>query len=187
MRTDTRLSRIDQHDHGFLDLEGKAGGRSKTCGPSKLRRGKMELHCGISHQNTGEKYTIQYFRILSTAYLPRPPPCVHERYRGGSGSLIFRKGTQSFPFRKRAFGSEGGNKMCLVLIVEDNATFRHSLKDVLQTQFPSMGIEEAADSEEALIKLRGLEPDLIFMDIKLPAETVWNLPGLSRAPIPKYR
>ena len=58
--------------------------------------------------------------------------------------------------------------MCLVLIVEDNATFRHSLKDVLKTQFPSMGIEEAADSEEALLKLRVFEPDLIFMDIKLP-------------------
>ncbi|MFZ2447132.1 MAG: response regulator transcription factor [Syntrophobacteraceae bacterium] len=58
--------------------------------------------------------------------------------------------------------------MCLVLIVEDNVTFRHSLMDVLRTQFPSMGIEEASDSEEALLKLRVLEPDLIFMDIKLP-------------------
>ncbi len=60
--------------------------------------------------------------------------------------------------------------MCLTLIVEDNVIFRRSLKEVLRTRFPTMAIEEAGDSKEALSKFQSLLPDLIFMDIKLPGE-----------------
>ncbi len=56
------------------------------------------------------------------------------------------------------------------LIVEDNATFRQSLKEVLRTRFPLMVIREAADGEEALREIDALVPDIIFMDIKLPGE-----------------
>ena len=56
------------------------------------------------------------------------------------------------------------------LIVEDNATFRQSLKEVLRTRFPLMVIGEAADGEEALREIDALVPDMIFMDIKLPGE-----------------
>ncbi len=60
--------------------------------------------------------------------------------------------------------------MCLTLIVEDNAIFRRSLKEVLRTRFPTMAIEEAGDGKEALSKVQTFLPDLIFMDIKLPGE-----------------
>jgi two-component system response regulator YesN len=56
------------------------------------------------------------------------------------------------------------------LIVEDNATFRQSFKEVLCTRFPLMVIREAADGEEALREIDALVPDMIFMDIKLPGE-----------------
>ena len=56
------------------------------------------------------------------------------------------------------------------LIVEDNATFRQSLKDLLCSRFPLMVIGEAVDGEEALQKIDTLAPDIIFMDIKLPGE-----------------
>ncbi|MFQ5935612.1 MAG: response regulator transcription factor [Acidiferrobacterales bacterium] len=59
------------------------------------------------------------------------------------------------------------------LIVEDNAAFREFLRDILQTRFPSMEIIEAHDGEEALGHLRGAgqpDPDLIFMDVRLPGE-----------------
>lgn len=58
--------------------------------------------------------------------------------------------------------------MCLTLIVEDNATFRRSLRDMLCARFPAMSIEEAGDGTEALQKVHTLTPDLVFMDIKLP-------------------
>jgi DNA-binding NarL/FixJ family response regulator len=58
--------------------------------------------------------------------------------------------------------------MVQILIVEDNAVFRHSLKQVLSVRFPFMAIAEAADSTEALAKVDTLCPDLVFMDIRLP-------------------
>ena len=58
--------------------------------------------------------------------------------------------------------------MSVTLIVEDNSTFRRSLKEMLCARFPEMSIEEAADGPEALNKVSDLSPDIVFMDIKLP-------------------
>jgi len=58
--------------------------------------------------------------------------------------------------------------MLRVLIVEDNRIFREAFKKGLVDYFPSMVIEEAANGDEALQKIKGGPPDLIFMDIRLP-------------------
>ena len=58
--------------------------------------------------------------------------------------------------------------MCSVLLVEDNPTFRKSLKEMLALRFPGLEIGEASDGEEALQELGNINPDIIFMDIKLP-------------------
>jgi len=54
------------------------------------------------------------------------------------------------------------------LIVEDNVTYRQSLRQLLSGRFPSMQIAEAADGEEALRHGLSRRFDLIFMDIRLP-------------------
>jgi DNA-binding NarL/FixJ family response regulator len=58
--------------------------------------------------------------------------------------------------------------MFRILIVEDNDTFRQSLKEILKVRFPGMVIREASNGSDALKEVEGLIPDLIFMDIKLP-------------------
>ena len=58
--------------------------------------------------------------------------------------------------------------MLRVLIVEDKTIFREELKKGLYDHFPFMEIEEAAEGEEALQKVNGSLPHLIFMDIRLP-------------------
>jgi len=58
--------------------------------------------------------------------------------------------------------------MLKVLIVEDNRIFREAFKKGLVHYFPSMVIEEAGNADEALQKIKGGPPDLIFMDIRLP-------------------
>jgi YesN/AraC family two-component response regulator len=58
--------------------------------------------------------------------------------------------------------------MLKVLIVEDNRIFREAFKKGLLDYFQSMVIEEAPNGEEALQKIKGGPPDLIFMDIRLP-------------------
>jgi DNA-binding NarL/FixJ family response regulator len=66
--------------------------------------------------------------------------------------------------------SSGVIKNFKTLIVEDNASFRRSLKESLETLFPSMIIQEAAEGSEALQKVDTFLPELIFMDIHLPGE-----------------
>jgi CheY-like chemotaxis protein len=44
--------------------------------------------------------------------------------------------------------------MFKTLLVEDNAPFRQSLREMLCERFPKMVVEEAEDGEEALQKLR---------------------------------
>jgi DNA-binding NarL/FixJ family response regulator len=71
------------------------------------------------------------------------------------------------------------------LLVEDNASFRHTLFDILSTQFPSIAIEEAADGKEALQKIESTLPNLVFMDIKLPGENGLQLTQKIKAKYPK--
>ena len=58
--------------------------------------------------------------------------------------------------------------MNTTLLVEDNALFRKSLKDMLIARFPSMVIEEAENCQLALTLVAALTPQIIFMDIQLP-------------------
>ena len=73
------------------------------------------------------------------------------------------------------------------LIVEDNASFREILKDKLQTLFSSMAIYKTAEGREALQKLDALEPDLVFMDIRLPGENGIQLTQKIRAKYPNTK
>jgi len=61
--------------------------------------------------------------------------------------------------------------MFTALIVEDNRTFRHFLRDMLHERFPRMRLQEASDGESALKMVKKGLPDLIFMDIRLPGES----------------
>jgi len=74
--------------------------------------------------------------------------------------------------------------MYKTLIIEDNATFRQSLREILCNKFPSMLIEEAANGKEALQKIEDLPPNLIFMDIKLPDESGLRLTKKIKATYP---
>ena len=67
-------------------------------------------------------------------------------------------------------GYSGETLTLKTLIVEDNVFFRETLKEELQTLFPSMVIGEAAEGNEALQKVDALKPEIVFMDIRLPGE-----------------
>ena len=58
--------------------------------------------------------------------------------------------------------------MATILIIEDNALIRTSLRDIVRRQFPSVSVEEARDAKEAMDKVQALRPSFIFMDIKVP-------------------
>ena len=69
--------------------------------------------------------------------------------------------------------------MSEVLIVDDNALFRQTLKDILLSNHLSdlkIHVTEAENGDEAM-KRMGLTPppELIFMDIQLPGENGFSL------------
>jgi len=56
------------------------------------------------------------------------------------------------------------------LIVEDNTIFRKTFRDALSKHFPEMALQEATNGKIALKKLDTFQPELIFMDIRLPGQ-----------------
>ncbi len=56
-----------------------------------------------------------------------------------------------------------------VLIVDDHALFREGLASILSAQPDFEVIGEAADGLEATVKAQELHPDLILMDVSMPA------------------
>jgi DNA-binding NarL/FixJ family response regulator len=54
-----------------------------------------------------------------------------------------------------------------VLIVEDNAVFRKTLKSILMAKYPNVDVMEAENATQTMDKIRTECPDLIFMDINL--------------------
>ena len=60
--------------------------------------------------------------------------------------------------------------MCKVLIVEDNAAFRATLREVLHSHFPVMRIEEEPDGSGLFSRMDAFHPNIVFMAIRLPGE-----------------
>ena len=77
--------------------------------------------------------------------------------------------------------------MVKVLLVEDNQIFREAFKQNLCQDFPSLIIEEAGSSEEALKKIDGTPPQLIFMDIRLPGMNGLQLAQKIKRDFPNIR
>ena len=65
--------------------------------------------------------------------------------------------------------------MPTILIIDDNASFRESFRDLLVQHFPDMRIEEAADMKGSLEKISVHPTDLIFVDIELAGESGLDL------------
>ena len=53
------------------------------------------------------------------------------------------------------------------LIVDDDARFRRRVKELLASEPDIEVIGEAADGQEAILKAREIEPDLVLMDVRM--------------------
>ncbi len=77
--------------------------------------------------------------------------------------------------------------MLSVLLVEDNEVYRKALREKLCEHFPSMVIDEAVNSEEALQKINVTLPHLIFMDMRLPGMNGLQLTQKIKRDFPNVR
>jgi CheY-like chemotaxis protein len=66
-------------------------------------------------------------------------------------------------------------KMSEILIVEDNGKFRQTLTAIILERFPIISVMQAANGREAMEKIDGECPRLIFMDIRLPGKNGFEL------------
>lgn len=58
--------------------------------------------------------------------------------------------------------------MLAILIIDNNDTFRESLRRLLSERYPRGSVHEAEDGRDALHKLQSTIPDVVFMNIRLP-------------------
>jgi len=65
--------------------------------------------------------------------------------------------------------------MFKILIIDPNDPFRQSLKKVLMNRFPFIDIQEASDGTEGMDKVNSFDPNLIFLEIHLPAQSGLDL------------
>ena len=65
--------------------------------------------------------------------------------------------------------------MFKILIVDPNDPFRQSLKKFLMNRFPFIDIQEASGGNEGMDKVDTYDPDLIFLEIHLPARSGLDL------------
>ena len=63
----------------------------------------------------------------------------------------------------------GGDEPIRVLLVDDHALLRRGLDIVLRTEPDITVVGEAADGSEAVAKAAELLPDLVLLDVKMPA------------------
>jgi two-component system, response regulator YesN len=77
--------------------------------------------------------------------------------------------------------------MLRVLIVEDNRVYREEFKESLCRHFPFMAVEKAENAKEALQKIDGNPPPLIFIDIRLPGMSGLQLTQKIKKDFPSVR
>ena len=65
--------------------------------------------------------------------------------------------------------------MFKILIIDPNDLFRQSLKNILMNRFPFIDIHEASGGTEGMDKVGAMDPNLIFLEIHLPAQSGLDL------------
>jgi DNA-binding NarL/FixJ family response regulator len=73
------------------------------------------------------------------------------------------------------------------LIVDDDASFRRYVKETLASEPDIEIVGEAADGQEAILKARELEPDLVLMDVRMPGTNGINATRQLKDEIPEIK
>lgn len=59
-------------------------------------------------------------------------------------------------------------RLCSVLVCDDSDVIRRGLQRLLRTNPEFHVVDEAADGQECVEKVRQLKPDLVLMDVRMP-------------------
>ena len=59
-------------------------------------------------------------------------------------------------------------KQIRLLIADDNAVYRHALREILEAHPTLEVVGEATDGEDAILRAEELQPAIVLMDINMP-------------------
>jgi DNA-binding NarL/FixJ family response regulator len=75
------------------------------------------------------------------------------------------------------------NEKITVLLVDDHALVREGVREILSVEDDLVVVSEAADSEEAILRVAEHRPDIVLLDVEIPgrqaADTVVRMRALS--------
>src|SRR3954467_5592291 len=71
------------------------------------------------------------------------------------------------------------------LIIDDERLARNELRRLLAVQADIEIVGEAVDVEDALAKVAGLKPDLLFLDVQMPGADGFSLLEQLEPPLPR--
>jgi DNA-binding NarL/FixJ family response regulator len=64
--------------------------------------------------------------------------------------------------------SMANGKQIRLLIADDNAMYRHALREILEAHPSLQVVGEATDGEDAILRAEELQPAIVLMDINMP-------------------
>ena len=64
--------------------------------------------------------------------------------------------------------SMANGKQIRLLIADDNAVYRHALREILEAHPSLQVVGEATDGEDAILRAEELQPAIVLMDINMP-------------------
>ncbi len=83
--------------------------------------------------------------------------------------------------------SEAPQTPIRILLVDDQRLFRQSLKHLLEQDPQIQVVGEAADGQEAVVQATELQPDMILLDVELPALSGPQAARLIRERLPRVK
>jgi len=76
-------------------------------------------------------------------------------------------------------------KPSTVLIVDDSRVSRMLTRQYIQVRHADWVVEEAANGDEAIAKAKGLQPDLVLLDVNMPGMNGVDAAAALRTMLPK--
>ncbi|PLR99100.1 response regulator [Bacillus sp. T33-2] len=77
--------------------------------------------------------------------------------------------------------------MIRLMLVDDHAVLRDGLKNILETEEDIHVVGEAVSGEDALLKVKQCQPDMILMDINMPVKNGVEVTGILKKLYPDIK
>ena len=116
---------------------------------------------------TAVMMTVTAVIATGRPFLPRS---LHSAINNGKFSVVHKSGSRMRLEEAAGSGCAGVHRMIRVLVVDDHPATRVGVREIL-AEHPDIAVEEAADGEAALERVRTESWNLVLLDLSLPGRS----------------